>query len=176
MSYALLSQRAPSGGNGGILTGASADNQFQAGAITNEDSDDSGIVSLSSNQFTLQTGVYRIRGVASFGCTPALDGVGGKVILWSVSSGAIKTNKDTAVNIIGTAVKTGDPSTFNQNTQCDIMGRFEVTGSNEIFELRMAGDAGTGTWYNSTVAQGVTSSISAGTYQEVYKLVEILME
>lgn len=178
MAYALLSQRESTTANGGVLPSATSDNQFKSGTINTKDSDDSTIATLSSNQITLATGTYRIRAQVGFGMTSSLDGFHGKAILYSVTSSTVKTNKGTSTPIVGTPVVVSDlASTHNGNINSHLMGRFEVTLPSETFAIQMAGDAQTGTWYNTTTAQGAPASrVSSGSYQNVYKIVELLKE
>jgi hypothetical protein len=178
MSYALLSQRTATTANGGVLTSATSDNQFQDGAITTKDCDDSSIASLSVSQITLATGTYRIQAEVMFGYTPSLDGLHGRAILWSVTSSTVKTNKGTTSKIVGTPVVASDlGGARNGNAISHLMGRFEVTLPSEVFSIQMAGDALTGTWYNTSTAQGApATAITASSYQNVYKNVEILKE
>jgi hypothetical protein len=178
MSYALLSYRQATSTNGGVLTSATSDNQFQNGTINTKDCDDSSIAALASNQITLATGTYRVRAQVAFGYTPALDGIHGKAVLWSVTSGTVKTNKGTTSKIVGTPVVASDlGGTANANMISHLMGRFEVTLPSEVFSIQMAGDAGATTWYNTNTAQGApAATISSGSYQNVYKNIEILKE
>lgn len=178
MAYALLTERQATNTSGGVMSAGTADNSFSIGTINTKDTDDSSIASLSSNQITLATGTYRIRAQVLFGYTPALDGVHGKSILWSVTGGSVKTNKGTTTKIVGTPVVAPDVfGTANANAVSHLFGRFEVTLPSEVFAIYMAGDAGASTWYNTSTAQGAAAgSVSSGSYQNVYKIVELLKE
>lgn len=178
MSYALLTHRTTTATTGGVLPSATSDNQFKAGSITTKDTDDSSIVSLSSNQMTLATGTYRIRAQVTFGVTEALNGVHGKAVLYSVTSSTVKTNKGTSTGIVGSALSAPDlSSTGSANFTCHLAGRFEVTLPSEVLAIYMAGDAASGTWYNTGTAQGAAaSSVSSGSYENVYKVIELLKE
>jgi hypothetical protein len=178
MSYALLSQRTSTTTGGGVLPSATSDNQFRSASITTKDTDESTIATLASNQLTLATGTYRIRAQVMFGTTPSLNGLHGKAVLFSVTSSTAKTNKGTSTPIVGTAMVAPDLSgTNNANFTCHIAGRFEVTLPSEVLAIQMAGNADTGTWYNTTTAQGVAaSSVTAGSYQNVFKVIELLKE
>lgn len=178
MAYALLSQRQTTSTTGGVLPSATSDNQFQSGTINTKDTDDSTIATLASNQFTLATGTYRIRAWCMFGQTPALDGLHGKAVLYSITGSTVKTNKSTTTKIVGTPVVSSDlAGTANANAVSHLCGRFEVTLPSEVFAIQMAGDAGATTWYNTSTAQGSpASAVSAGSYENVYKVVELLKE
>lgn len=178
MAYALLSQRTTTSTTGGALPSATSDNQFKAGSITTKDTDDSTIATLSSNQFTLATGTYRIRAQVCFGYTPTLDGIHGKATLYSVTSSTVKTNKGTTSQIVGTPVVASDlAGTNNGNAWSTIMGRFEVTLPSEVFAIQMAGNAQTGDWYSTGTAQGApASNVTASSVQNVYKFIELLKE
>lgn len=114
---------------------------------------DSHIVSLSSNQFTLQRGKYAINAVA-----PSFKVQDNKAYIWSSARGYL---------LIGTSVYS-DPATGNTGVIAPVNGLVEVSASSETFELRhytntANGTTGLGTAVNDTVAN--TS--------EVYSKVEI---
>lgn len=172
MSYALLLHVQTVGTDGGDLSSAGADNTFGKGTLNVEASDEDGIVSLSSSQFTLSTGIYRMRATVLAGSNNN-TATSTKCILWSATAGAPKTNANATGYIIGVGTRTAGTAVTNLSMR--MRGRFEVTAASEVFEIRMAGLSGV-TWYTNTNAQGAASGISSGSYDEVYKMIEILKE
>jgi hypothetical protein len=142
--YAKLSDTKAANTSGGTFTSGA----WQTRTLNTEDHDDSGIVALSSNQFTLQAGTYEILATA-----PAFAVTMHKAKLRNVS--------DSTDIIIGTSEysNAGLPQTRSK-----ICGRFTIAAA-KIFEIQHR--------CASTIATqgfGVESNFSV---PEVYTVVEI---
>ena len=174
LPYALLLHTATNGTNGGNLNAAGADNVFADGTLNSEASDTSGIVTLASNQFTLTTGIYRIRAFVTFG-GPNSASFSGRARLFSVTAAAVATNYDTSTPIVGT-VDTGPQNNTQNFPLVYLEGLIQVAGS-EVFSIQMAGiSSAGGGWFSQATAQGAASSVTAGSVGEVYKIVEIIQQ
>lgn len=164
MSYAILTHQDTVSNPGGAL-GAS-DNTFYTTTInTLTLDDDSIIVSLGSNQFTLAPGTYRIRARIAWGAAGAAAS-GATAYLYNVTSGAIQENQGTSNDILSTADKEG---TTNSNGWLYLAGEFEFAGSNNTFEIRMAMSDNA----SETFAQGRQSTVTSGSHPQIYKVIEI---
>lgn len=172
MSYALLAHITAVSTQGGTL--GAADFTFYPSTINTEVVDADNIVTLSSNQFTLTTGFYRITTSASFGGINTLDGVQCITGLWSVTAADWKHYAGTSIDIFSNPAWSSDPASSNSNGVTTIECRIEVSGS-ETFELRMAGKSGSGTWATQNYAQGQTP-ISTFAVGNTYKVIKILKE
>lgn len=177
MPYALLGHLQNNGVAGGSLSGAGADNVFAKRTITTELVDSSGFVTLSSNEFTVPTGVYRIRAKIGFSYAGTLA-VFCKAGLYSVTGSAFKTDVGTSNEIIGTAGVYQDLSGNRMNGWVELLGRFEVTAGTEAFAIYQAGTVngvGGATWYNNASGLGSPSS-GVTSKSEVYCLIELIQE
>jgi len=101
-NYAKLSYQLASGSNGGGATAAA----WSTRPLNTKLFDPNGIVSLSSNQFTLQAGTYKISAIQSFsysGSTAALSSSGRirNITDSSTPSGAIAVNCSICENLAG---------------------------------------------------------------------------
>jgi hypothetical protein len=176
MSYALYLHEQNNGVNGGDLTAAGADNVFAKATINVEATDTAGIGSLASNEITLGAGIYRIRACITFGTIVGV-GVDARAYLYNVTDAAVVTDLNSSAKIVGhgsTQVIGG--ASILENATIHLRGRFQLSGSKAL-AIYMAGDASTGTWYNSATAQGAAASaITSGTHPEVYKLIKIIKE
>lgn len=141
-SYAKISDTKASGTNGGTATSGS----WEIRTLQTEDSDASGIVSISSNQFTLQAGTYRIRARA-----PAYATDSHRAKLYNVTDAADVLLSDNAQSA-GSAM-----------THAEISGLFTIAGA-KVFEIRHK----VTTTY-ATVGYGIASSLAA----EIYTVVEL---
>jgi len=115
-SYAKLSDVKSAGTNGGTFTSGS----WQTRTLNTEDTDDDGIVSLSSNQFTLQAGTYRI--CAS---TPAYYIAAHKAKLYNITA---------AVDVIlGTTEMSYTDGSIT--TRSMVVGQFTISSAS-VFEIQ----------------------------------------
>ncbi len=115
-SYALIGdQKATNGTGGSTSTGT-----FNVRDINTEFADADGIVSISSNQFTLQAGTYLLKASA-----PAYKAQRHQIIIWNVT--------DSSVAVVGTS-EYNDNSTGIQ-TRSFATGRVTI-GSAKAFEIR----------------------------------------
>lgn len=178
MAYLLFSHRSATAASGGTAANAS-DNVFSIGSINNEDSDPSSIATLTSNQITLPTGTYRVRGIITFGHAGSMLGMQGRAILYNETDNAVITNASGGQNIVSTPLVASTASATGStlaNATCEIAGRFTLAGAKAI-TIRIAGDANTGTWATGSGAQGApASSITSGSYQNLFKQLEFLQE
>lgn len=125
--YALLRDQKAANSNGGTFT-SGADRTRD---LNTEAEDDDAIVSLSSNQFTLQAGTYRIHAEA-----PAYR-VGTHIaFLYNVTDGAVQDDTN-GNDIYGTTEFSGN-SANNSNTWSRIDGKFTIAGA-KAFEIRHRG-------------------------------------
>jgi len=144
--YAKISETQTSGTNGGTAT---ADGTFKTRVLNTEDNDSGAIVSISSNQFTLQAGTYQIHATA-----PAFAVNGHKAKLRNITDGS-----DT---IIG-STETTSSVTQVVVTRSSVVGEFTIAGA-KAFELQHRFET-----TKTTNGLGVASSLGT----EVYSVVEI---
>ena len=116
-SYALLADVKSNSVNGG---GTLTSGDWRTRDLNTEISDADGIVSISSNQFTLQAGTYRI-----FATTPSYRADRHQAALYNVT--------DSSYVQYGTVAYT--LSSENTNTESFLRSRFTISGA-KVFELR----------------------------------------
>jgi hypothetical protein len=176
MSYALYLHEQNNGVNGGDLAAAGADNVFAKATINVEASDTGGIGFLAASEISLGAGIYRIRAYVTFGAIVGVS-VDVRAYLYNVTDAEVVTDLNSSSKIVGSgSTPLIGGSSILQNTTVFLSGRFQLSGLKAL-AIYMAGDASTGTWYNSATAQGAASSaITSGTHPEVYKIIEIIKE
>jgi hypothetical protein len=144
IKYAKLSDTKSAGTNGGTLSTST----WNTRTLNTKDNDADNIVSLSSNQFTLQAGTYRIRA--------------------QVPGYAVNTHKaklrnvtDSADTLIGTSEHAGNE---NVVTNSVVVGEFTITAT-KTFELQ----------HRIATSNGVADAGHAWNVgvNEVYTIVEI---
>lgn len=115
-SYAYIRDEKAAGTDGGTFTQGS----WQTRVLNTEQADASGIVSIASNQFTLQAGTYFIRARApALGC--------------NFHQCKIRNITDSADTLIGTGMFAD--STNNGCNVSEVQGRFTIAGA-KAFELQ----------------------------------------
>lgn len=144
--YAKISDTKAANTNGGTFT-ASA---WQTRTLNTEDSDADGIVSISSNQFTLQAGTYRI-----YASAPAYAVDRHKAKLRNISDGSDQ--------IIGTTEFVGT-SGGQPQTRSIISGQFTIASA-KTFEIQHYC-----TTTSATNGFGVAANVGVS---EVYTIVEL---
>ena len=146
VKYAKLSDTKATTTNGGTFTSGA----WQTRTLNTEDSDSGGIVSISSNQFTLQAGTYRIAARA-----PAYN-VGRH-------KAKLRNTTDSADTIIGTTEFVGTTGGFPQ-TSSIVAGEFTIASA-KTFEIQHYCEA-------SVSGNGFGVAASLGV-PEVYTIVEL---
>jgi len=131
------------------VNGGSSIAGTQIRVLNTEDSDSSGICTLSSNQFTLNTGTYRIKVLA-----PCHRADKHKAFLYNVS--------DTSIEIIGIVSRAYQAGLIA--TSAAVSGEFTIASS-KIFEIRHYTETAQAT-------NGLGLSVGDGT-SEVYTVVEL---
>lgn len=146
IKYAKISETQTSGTNGGTAT---ADGTFKTRVLNTEDNDSGAIVSISSNQFTLQAGTYQIHATA-----PAFAVAGHKAKLRNITDGSDTIIGSTEWNSAVTQVVV---------TRSSVVGEFTIAGA-KAFELQHRFET-----TKTTNGLGVASSLGT----EVYSVVEL---
>jgi len=148
INYAKLSHTLAAGTNGGTATSGS----FQTRTINTEDSDGGGIVSISSNQFTLQAGTYQVTAsVPANYC--------------GRHQSKLRNITDNADTILGsTEYSTSNASAYNGQSRSFIVGEFTIAGA-KAFEIQ--------TRVETTVASTGYGLAANFGVSEVYTVVEI---
>lgn len=141
--YAKISDTKSNGTDGGTFTSGA----LRTRDLQTEDNDASGIVSIAANQFTLQSGTYRIRAVVPF-------------FLTSNTVAILRNITDSTDTIIST-VRWSGASSDSHNL---IVGQFTI-GSAKTFEIQQI--CGT---TRATNGFGVAAGLG---YPEVYTVVEL---
>lgn len=143
--YAKISDTKTSGTDGGTATSGS----WETRTLQTEDSDVNSIVSISSNQFTLQAGTYRIHARV-----PAYTVDWFRAKLYNVTDAADVLFSDNT------------SSAANATVHAVITGKFTIAGA-KAFEIRQR------VWTtNATVGRGIASGFAA----EIYTTVELWKE
>jgi hypothetical protein len=145
-SYAKISETQTSGTDGGTFTSGA----WQTRTLNTEDNDADSIVSISSNQFTLAAGTYRIRASA-----PAFSVSVHRAKLYNVT--------DASDTILGQSSHADDSGNGSQSSS-EVCGEFTIAGA-KTFEIRHRSSA-------SYTTLGFGRSLSAGV-AEVYTVVEL---
>lgn len=101
--------------------GSSTSGSWQTRDVTNEVEDAGSVCALSSNQFTLQAGTYRI-----FASSPILRSGESQARLWNITDGALE--------LLGTSEENISGQTQGQ-TRSFVVGRFTIAGA-KVFELQ----------------------------------------
>jgi hypothetical protein len=146
-SYAVIADVKSSGTAGGTFSTGN----WRTRDLNTEIVDTDGIVSISSNQFTLQAGSYLINAISS---------------AYKISNTVLKLynitdSSDTAFGMTGYI-----PNTENNQTNIHLTTRFTISGA-KVFELQQAG-AGS----ENTYGMGVNHSFGS----EIYTIIEIYKE
>lgn len=147
-SYAILQHRVSAGSHGG-----SADTSWTTRTLNHEEADPDGIVSLSSNEFTLGAGNYLIR----FGGSGWDLDYDMQCRIYDVTNSAMR---------IESSPGTG-PGAHDGNGWAYGVGRVTPSGST-AYRLEQRSDNDRGTW-------GHGEAINRGTY-EIFAIVEIFKE
>ncbi len=144
--YALILDQKAAGTNGGTSTAST----WITRDLNTEVIDTNNIVTIASNQFTLQTGTYRIHAsVPGFSC------YGHKAKLYNVTSAADVLQGTSEYAGVG----------FYSTNRSIIAGQFAIVGA-EVFEIRH--------WTTTTtVTYGFGYAVNIATYSEIYTKVEI---
>lgn len=134
ISYAILADQKPVGtGSGTLVSGA-----WQQRPLNTEVTDPDGIVSLSSNQFTLGTGTYLIIALApGYGCQEM------KARLYNITDSSLVRESDTSYGGLGgaesqgvctifTALTVSGSKTFEVQHQCRVNGEFGINTSSVL--------------------------------------------
>ena len=158
-SYAIICDQKDSTTDGGTFTAGA----WRTRDLNTEIADPDGIVSISSNQFTLQAGTYLIKWSA-----PAYDVNRHVSILYDVTNSAIKQHSITSY------VNTGD----NVQTNSNGFARITISGAT-AYEIQHSAQAS-----DTTYGFGVANEINAaGAYSDgttegysIYTVVEIWKE
>lgn len=145
--YAKLSDVKTAGTQGGSFSSGA----WRTRTINTEDTDADSIVTLSSNQFTLQAGTYRIKASA-----PATYVNGHQAKLRNTS--------DSADTILGTSEYASTADISLHNTRSIIAGQFTIAGT-KTFEIQHCCET-------TNATQGFGSRANCGV-SEVYTIVEI---
>jgi hypothetical protein len=145
MIYAKLSDTQSSGTDGGTFTSGA----WQTRVLNTEDSDVDGIVSISGNQFTLQSGTYLIRAEA-----PGHQVDQHKIRLRNIT--------DSADTLVGNVALSGSGS--SATTYSLVCGRFTIISA-KAFEIQHRGATTA-----ATTGFGVNTAFSVS---EVYTVVEL---
>ena len=147
-SFAILEHYEAHGGNGQAISTADT---WTDKTLTRIYTDPDSIVSLSSNQFTLQAGSYLINAISS----------AYKIHNTVLKLYNITDSSDTAFGMTGYI-----PNTTSNQTNIHLTTRFTISGA-KVFELQQAG-AGT----ENTYGMGVNHSFGS----EIYTIIEIYKE
>ena len=147
-SYAIIGDQKASGDNGGTFTSGA----WRTRDINTEFADDDNIVSISSNQFTLQAGQYFLRASA-----PAYKANRHVIKLQNITDG---------ISSIGTTAYNGSSESVQGIS--NISTRFTI-GAAKTFEIQHYGANTEGTF-----GFGVAHDI--GGFNSIYTLVEIFKE
>ena len=148
-SYAIIADQKATDTNGG----STSTGTFNVRDLNTELVDDDGIVSISSNQFTLQAGTYLIKASA-----PAYKAARHQIIIWNAT--------DTSTVAVGTSEFSEVSS--NMATRSFAQGRVTI-GAAKAFEIRhRVGNAVT------TFGFGVASNYDL--LASIYTIVEIYKE
>tara|TARA_R100001163_G_C5014858_1_gene159544 strand:+ start:78 stop:689 length:612 start_codon:yes stop_codon:yes gene_type:complete len=146
-SYAVIADVKSSGTAGGTFSTGN----WRTRDLNTEIVDTDGIVSISSNQFTLQAGSYLINAISS----------AYKIHNTVLKLYNITDSSDTAFGMTGYI-----PNTTSNQTNIHLTTRFTISGA-KVFELQQAG-AGT----ENTYGMGVNHSFGS----EIYTIIEIYKE
>jgi len=149
-SYAIIADVKPNNTSGGAFTNGA----WRTRDLNTEVSDPDGIVSISSNQFVLQSGTYFVRATA-----PAMQVNKHKIKLYNIS--------DSADVQLGTSSRAG--SSDSTQTRSELSTRFTI-GSAKTYEIRHQCE----TTESSAYAMGNESDFGSDT--ELYTIVEIFKE
>ena len=148
-SYAIIcDQKATNAAGGSSSTGS-----FNTRDLNTELADPDGIVSISSNQFTLQAGTYLIKASA-----PAYNAQRHQCLIWNVT--------DSSSVAIGTSEYCHNASSIQ--TRSFAIGRTTISSA-KVFDIRQRVDVAA-----DTFGLGVESNFD--TLASVYTLVEIYKE
>jgi len=148
-SYALIcDQKATNTAGGSSSTGA-----FNTRDLNTELSDSDGIVTIGSNQFTLQAGSYLIKANA-----PSHKGLRHQILIWNAT--------DSSIVAVGTSeyANATDPS----DTRSFAIGRTTISGA-KAFEIRHRCE-------NAQSGNGLGVESNYDTLASIYTIVEIYKE
>tara|TARA_R100000353_G_scaffold22192_2_gene19692 strand:- start:201 stop:845 length:645 start_codon:yes stop_codon:yes gene_type:complete len=148
-SYAIIADQKATDATGG----ASSTGSFNTRDLNTELADPDGIVSISSNQFTLQAGTYLIKASA-----PAYNAQRHQIIIWNAT--------DSSVTSVGTSEYAHNAASVQ--TRSFATGRTTISGA-KAFEIRHRVDVA-----DSTFGLGVESNFD--TLASIYTIVEIYKE
>jgi len=148
-SYAIIADVKPNNTSGGAFTNGA----WRTRDLNTEVSDPDGIVSISSNQFVLQSGTYFVRATA-----PAMQVNKHKIKLYNIS--------DSADVQLGTSSRAG--SSDSTQTRSELSTRFTI-GSAKTYEIRHRCE----TTQSNGYGMGNESDFST---TELYTIVEIFKE
>jgi len=149
-SYAIIRDQ-KSGAHGGTFTSGA----WRTRDLNTEVADDDGIVSISSNQFTLQAGTYLIKVIA-----PAYEAEHHQNRLYNIT--------DSSVVDTGSSAFTNTSSYVVTNSI--LSTRFTITGA-KVFEVQHQTNS-----TKSSTGFGVRSSEGFTTAADIYTIVEIYKE
>ena len=147
-SYAIICDQKATDANGG----SSSTGSFNTRDLNTELADPDGIVSISSNQFTLQAGTYLIRASA-----PAYKGQEHQCLIWNAT--------DSSAVAIGTCEYS---NTVGTTTRAFAIGRTTI-GSAKVFDIRHRVG-------NGLATHGLGVACNYDTLASVYTIVEIYKE
>ena len=150
-AYAKLSDVKASGTNGGNFSSGS----WVTRTLNTEDFDPSGIVSLASNQFTLQTGAYFIQAIG-----PARLVDNNKLRIQNITDGATE--------ILGSNAQSQSNEGVNNIAQ--LLGRLVVAGGPKVYELQHRCQT------SNAAGTGFGEAASVASVSEVYATILIFRE
>lgn len=175
-NYAILAHTAANAANAGALTSAGADNTFGLSTLNAKFTDSATIVTLASSAWTHSaTGIYQIQAVVGFGIAGGMGSAQARAGLYNLGTTAFAAYEGGSDEIIGSSgVLT---SSGTSTGYVELFGRYTVSSTAHQYAIYMAGDASTGTWYSTAIAQGAPAlGVTSGTKPEIYKLVQITQE
>ena len=147
-SYAIICDQKGTSTSGGT----SSTGTFNTRDLNTELADPDGIVSISSNQFTLQAGTYLIRASA-----PAYKAQEHQIIIWNQT--------DLSITAVGTSEYS---NTVGTTTRAFAVGRTTI-GSAKAFEIRQRVG-------NGLATHGLGVNTNYDTLASIYTIVEIYKE
>jgi hypothetical protein len=149
-SYAIIRDEKSDADGGTFTSGA-----WRTRDLNTEVADADGIVSISSNQFTLQAGTYLIKAT-----TPAYESAFHQNRLYNVTDSSVVDTGSSAYTKVTSFVQTNSI----------LISRFTITGA-KVFEIQHQTDS-----TKSAQGMGVRTSAGFTTAADIYTIVEIYKE
>ena len=149
-SYAIIRDEKSDADGGTFTSGA-----WRTRDLNTEVADADGIVSISSNQFTLQAGTYLIKAT-----TPAYESAFHQNRLYNVTDSSVVDTGSSAYTKVTSYVQTNSI----------LISRFTITGA-KVFEIQHQTDS-----TKSSQGFGVRTSAGFSTAADIYTIVEIYKE